>query len=393
MNRSINTLIAFFLISITYSYGQYTTINYQLEKNYFNEGQPLPAEKSLMFSGTVPEGIDIIEISIFPAKAKKDKDRLYLASWKDFDQDDNTAYSLAVNYQLRASEQYDFRFDFYKRLAQREQDVLTESVIDQALAYLEANISRKGRKLELAKNEKRMVRELEALIVEALADYRNQNGMAFDGLSKTVRQKLEKIESLTLTQLTETEKPDNQQMEALTKEQIQEAGEVVINDIREIMSRPWSKLSISRYVDDYETERRKGSFSISAGYGGVYLDGQLDNLTYGAAPYLGVAFPLSNSTIAPKFLRNSSIVLGAFLENFEDESGNIVSGLIVDRPIYLGLDYKLFEFIRFNAGAALLEKREVLNGGNDPGAIRTNTLIRPFVGLSARIDLTVGFGK
>ncbi|PHN04487.1 hypothetical protein [Flavilitoribacter nigricans] len=377
-------------------FGQYTTINYQLEKNYFNEGQALPAEKPLMFTGMVPTGIDIIEISIFPAKAKKDKDRLYLASWKDIDQDNNTNYSLAVNYKLRASEQYDFRFDFYQKLSAREQEQLSDRILDQITAYVDANISLKGNNLVLNKSEKKMTQELEDIIRTALEDYRNQNGIGFEGLSETVRQKLDKIESLKLNQQLADKintEAGGQQREVIYRQQLEELEKAVVADIRETMSTPWSKLSLSRYVDDYETEHKKGSFSISAGYGGVYLNGDLDQLTYGAAPYLGVAFPLSNSTIAPKFLRNSSIVLGAFLENFEDESGNKISGLIVDRPIYLGLDYKLFEFIRFNAGAALLEKTEAVTGGSEAGAANKTTLIRPFVGLSARIDLTVGFGK
>lgn len=380
------------LLANTFTYGQYTTINYQLEKNYFNEGQPLPAEKPLMFTGMVPPGIDIIEISIFPAKAKNDKDRLYLASWKDFDQQDNTSYSLAVGYKLRASAQYDFRFDFFQKLPSREQEQLSARMLDQIKAYLDANIALKGNSLDLNRSEKKMVRELEDIIRTALEDYRNQNGLAFEGLSETVRQKLDKIESLQLNK----QPADNGQAtpkEDIFRQQLQELENAVVADIRELMSFPWSKRTISRYVDDYETEHKKGSFSISAGYGGVYLNGDLDNLTYGDAAYLGVAFPLSNSTIAPKFLRNASITMGAFLKNFEDENGNTISGVIVDRPVYLGLDYKLFEFIRFNAGAAFLEKTESANSGNAEPTGNTLTLIRPFVGLSARIDLTVGFGK
>jgi hypothetical protein len=395
MNKLSLPLIVL-LLTAFFSYGQYTTINYQLEKNYFNEGQVLPAEKPLMFTGLVPDGIDIIEISIFPSKAKKDKDRLYVASWKDFDQGNQTNYSLAVNYKLRASEQYDFRFDFFKQLASREQDALYELMISQIQAYLEANLSFKGNGLALNKSGKRMVQDLESIIRTALEDYRNQNGMSFEGLSETVRQKLDKVESLNINKQTSTDGNGENAAklkEAFFQEQLQELENAVRVDVRELMSWPWSKLTISRYVDDYETEHKKGSFSISAGYGGVYLNGDLDELTYGASPYLGVAFPLSNSTIAPKFLRNSSIVMGAFLNNFEDEAGNKISGLIVDRPVYLGLDYKLFEFIRFNAGAALLEKTEISNSGNDVGMESKNTLIRPFIGLSARIDLTVGFGK
>lgn len=373
---------------------QYATIQYDIEKNYFNEGQPLPAEKTLMFTGLVPDGVDIIEISILPAKANNDKDRLYLASWKDFDSQDNTNYSLAVNYRLRASSNYDFRMDFYRQLDSKAQAALTEQIIDQVKAYLNANIIIKGNQVATSKGEKKMVAELNEIIDGALQHYRSQDDTGFAGLSATVRRQLENMDQMGFGNAPKDS--DAQQVQndrqAAVASGVADLQQVIVTEIRDLMAKPWSKLSISRYVDNYETEQKKGFFSLSVGYGGVHLNGQLEDLTYGASPYLGLAFPLSNSTIAPKFLRNSSVIMGAFLENFEDDNGNQISGLIVDRPIYLGLDYKLFEFIRFNAGAAFLEKTETITSGIDVITDK-ETLIRPFVGLSARIDLSIRLGR
>lgn len=374
------------------AYGQYMTINYDLDKNYFNEGQPLPPEKPLMFTGLVPQGVDIIEISILPAKAKGDKDRLYLASWKDFDNKANTNYSLAVNYRLKASNQYDFRLDFFQEIDPAVQKQLTEQIIDQVTAYLDANIQVKGKSVSISRNEKKMVADLEEIITTALRDYRNQNDLGFSSLSGTVRQKLANLEAIAFGKLSKdsTAQMEQAQRQNVVTEKIIDLKNVIRIEVSELMSTPWSKLSISRFVDDYETEQKKGTFSLSLGYGGVYLDGKLDNLSYGSSPYAGLAFPLSNSTIAPKFLRNSSVVMGVFFNDFEDQNGNTVSGMIFDKPVYLGLDYKLFEFIRFNVGAVALEKSSAISGSD---IVNKETFIRPFVGLSARIDLSVGLGK
>lgn len=374
------------------AYSQYMTINYDLEKNYFYEGQPLPAEKPLMFTGLVPQGVDIIEISILPSKAKSDKDRLYLASWKDFDNKANTNYTLAVNYRLRASEKYDLRLDFFQELSSSVQKQLTEQIIEQVTAYLDANIQIKGKSVGIAKNEKKMVGELEEVIRTALRDYRNQNDQGFSGLSGTVGQKLANLETVDFGKMPKdsTAQVEQVQRQGVVSDKIDDLKNVIRTEVLDLMNTPWSKLTISRFVDDYETEQKKGTFSLSLGYGGVYLDGKLDNLSYGSSPYAGLAFPLSNSTIAPKFLRNSSVVLGVFFNDFEDESGNKVSGMIFDKPLYLGLDYKLFEFVRFNAGAVALEKSSTISGSD---AVDTETFIRPFVGLSARIDLSIGLGK
>lgn len=394
MNR-LHLMVLAILGMVCPVFAQYTTINYDLEKNYFNEGQALPAEKPLMFTGLVPQGVDIIEISILPAKAKSDKDRLYLASWKDFDNKVNASYSLAVNYPLRASEKYDFRIDFYRQITTAERERLSQQIIEQAKAYLSASISLKDNKVDLAKKENRMVVDLERIIHDALTNYRSQQADNFAGLSTSVHQQLgmlEKVQFSTLSKDSTAQQQVNSRQSLITQK-IDEIQATITNDIWELMAKTSSILSISRYIDDYETEQKKGFFSLSFGYGGVYLAGPWNDFSYGAAPYAGVAFPLSNSTIAPQFLRNSSVVFGVFVDDFKDDQGNVVTGMIVGRPVYLGLDYKLFEFVRFNAGAAFLEKTEVIASGAEAGQTNTKAFIRPFVGLSARIDLSIGFGK
>ena len=75
------TIVLF--LSIGHLFGQFTSVNYDLEKNYFNEGQALPSEKPLVFSGEVPAGVDLIAIRILPAK--NGKSSLYETSWINFD--------------------------------------------------------------------------------------------------------------------------------------------------------------------------------------------------------------------------------------------------------------------------------------------------------------------
>lgn len=377
-------------------FGQYTSISFDLEKNYFNEGQSLPAEKPLMFNGLVPEGINIIEISIFPAKAKSDKDRLYVATWKDMDNTANTNFSLAVNYPLRAAEKYDFRLDYFQAMGAAQKTQLRVALEQQLKAYLQANISLKGNAIVLAKKEKKMVAELEQIVLDQLDQYRSQQWEDFAGFSLTVQQQLEKLAATDFAKVRKdsTVQEQRNQREFLLSQYLNAVETVMVSEVQTLMDNEWSQLLHSRYVDDYQTENKRGFFSLSLGYGGVYLDGPVDNFSYGAAAYAGVAFPLSNSTIAPRFLRNSSVVMGVFLEDFEDAEGREVTGLLVGKPIYLGLDYKLFEFVRFNAGAAFLEKR-IDNTGTGPNVDQNTTkaFIRPFVGLSARIDLSIGFGK
>ena len=390
MKKILVFLSTFLLISLA-TFAQYATINYDLERNFFNEGQPLVSEKSLMFTGVVPENVKVIEITILPGKAKSDKDLLYQTSWIDVDNSNDNSFSLAINYQLRSSGTYDFRIDYYSTLRGGEKGDLSRQVIAQIKSYLEAYVIIKGRQIELAKSEKKMAADMEDIVTNALAEYRTRDGKSFGGFSQTIEQGLINLGKMSFVKK-DTSSNQAEAKRNVVDQQIGRLQKIVEAEIVQILDKDWNKRVLSRYVDDQETEKRKGALSINVGYGGVYLGGDFDDFSYGSSPYLGLSFPLANSTLAPKFLRNSSLTLGAFLQDFEDADGNEVTGFLVGTPTYLGLDYKLFEFIRFNAGATFLEKEKASNptGGDN---ITNSLLVRPFIGLSARIDLSVRLGK
>ena len=290
MNKAV--LSFFTLLAATlFTFAQYVTIAYDLERNYFNEGQPLPSEKSLMFSGVVPANVKVIEITILPGKAKSDKDLLYQTSWIDVDDSNNNGFSLAINYQLRSSEKYDFRIDYYRSMKGGETGELSRQITNQIKAYLDAYITIKGRQIELGKSEKKMAAEMEQIVMEALAEYRTRDGQTFKGFSKTIEQGLVNLGKMSFAKKDTTVSQAESKRNAVNV-QIGRLQEIVEAEMGQIMNKEWNKRVISRFVDDQETERKKGTLSVNAGYGGVYLGGDFDDFSYGSAPYLGLSFPL-----------------------------------------------------------------------------------------------------
>lgn len=372
-------------------FAQYTTVQFNLEKNYFNEGQPLPAERPLMFTGSLPAGAELLEISILPEKAKASKEALYTAIWKQQTSNNNGLYNLAVNYPLRSSSNYDFKFQFFRPMSANERAELGRKMAEQVIAYTDAGMRLGANKMTWASNKRRLLNGMNQLVEKALDNYRNPNDVAFPGFSVAIAKQLDQMDSESplgkdSADLAAWQSRLEQQQAALHRQ--------ITTELDQIMTQNWLVLSADYYIDNYETEQKQRSFALNIGYGGVYLSGQFDDLTYGDAPYLGLAFPLSNSNIAPKLLRNSSVTLGTFIQNFTDAEGNEVSGVVVNRPIYLGLDYKLFQFVRFNAGAALLESsRAIIDANGMELGMDRQIFIRPFIGLSARIDLSIQLGK
>jgi hypothetical protein len=387
--KKLALAIIVIMVFVCPNYAQFTTVTYDVDKNWFNEGQTLPAEKSMNFKGILPQNIERIEINILTSKGDN---HLYQATAK---KQINNEFSLPVNYKLRASDKYDFQIDFFKVLSEEKKSALKDQIIATLDTYIDVNLSG-DKSIKLLKKPGKTVKEMNKIVEEALILYRSPVASWRPEFSQVVRLKLEQLDKSDLDK--DYVKGDTSTTRHAVR---QTARQQLVNELKAQVNRETEQLfdvemlvlSESKMIDNYPTESKENGLSINVGYGGVYLAGNWENMTYGAAPYVGLAFPLGNSILGSKFLRNSSFTLGFFLEDFEDEKNNPVTGFLVDKPIYLGLDYKLFKFIRINTGVAFLEGTKHGDPNNPEVITGKKVMIRPFVGLSARIDLRIGLGK
>lgn len=364
---------------------QFTTVTYDLERNWFNEGQALPAEKPMIVKGIAAEEVALIEFNILSAKSANE---LYRSVWVK--QDDNE-FVITVPYMLRASDRYDFRIDLFQKLTEQKRKELVEDLTATLATYVEVNLA--GEKdIKLLKDSKKTMKELQEIVEKTLLPYRNKNGYWSSEFSEVVRLKLEQLDKADLDAgfVKGDSTMTRQAMRSNNRDRLfRELNAQIAREATRMLDSDILVLSMSRTVDDYSTEKKANSLAINVGYGGVFLNGGLNDLSYDAAPYLGIAFPFGNSVLGSKFLSNTSLTMGVFLDQFEDGDGNSIEGFIVDNPIYIGLDHKLFQFVRINAGATFLEASNGINTAN----LGKNVIIRPYLGLSARIDLSVKLGK
>ena len=165
---------------------------------------------------------------------------------------------------------------------------------------------------------------------------------------------------------------------------------MIRSELKQYMNLEWFKMIDNKYIDNYSTEKSRRTISIQAGFGGAYLSGTTSNLTIGASPFVGFAFPLSKRSSQSKVLNNLSVTFGVFLLDFQGANNTLVSGPIFKRPTYVGLSYKIFRFVHVNAGATFLE--DSATAGQISG-IGKRVYIRPFIGVSAQVDLWVDFSK
>ena len=372
---------------------QYATVNFDYEKARFGENQPLPAETPIVFTGPATADIDIVEVRIYSSKGKEKRDPLTFADWKrPKDKSGATNFNVLVNYKLRASKKVDIEVAYFRPISDKERQALTERLSKTIETYIDSQMGDGGRPISSQSSSKKMLKEMNELAESILSSYRRRSDEPIPPFSELVKMKIEQVESVKLDK--GEEGASGQASAARMKLRARLIEELRALTGMEVKAMSGTNLLIfadSRYVEDYQTEDKAGYFSLNAGYGGVYLGGNLDNLEYGTSPYLGLSFPLSTSTIAPRFLRNASITMGVFTDNFEGEGGKKITGPLISRPFYLGLDYKLFQFVRFNAGGAVLEEPEIGVGGVESNSNRI--FIQPFIGLSAKVNLFLSLDR
>ena len=392
-NRLILSMaLSFLFIGKTAS--QYATITFDYEKARFGENQPLPSETPIIFSGPAGPDINMVEVRVLPPKGKENREALAFADWKrPKDKSGVTNFNVLMNYKLRAAKKYDLEVAYFRLISEKERQALNDKLGLAIATYIESQMGNGAKRITFDKSAKRMLNEMNELAASILSNYRPQSDAPMSAFSELTKMKIEQIESANLKKLGEGSTSTPATANAAERSRlIEELQVLTASEVEDMTSVGLLIFADSRYVEDYPTEDKAGYFAINAGYGGVYLGGNLENLEYGTSPYLGLALPLSTSTIAPRFLRNASITVGIFTQNLDREDGVEISGPLVGRPLYLGLDYKLFQFVRFNAGTAFLEEPDVAAPGGTPGS-GSRIFLQPFIGLSAKVNLNLSLDK
>ncbi len=370
-------------------YAQHATVVYNYERNYFNENQPLPAETNFVVNGGIDGDVNIVEINIFRSGDQKQKRALYKGVWKRPFGNSGEMFSVPMNYKMRGNGEYDFRIDYYRSLTEAEREYLRIKLFQTLDAYVVSAFEVTNAEVKLLKPYKQVISDLNSIVDDALSVYQNRAGLAFEGFSDVVKNKVEQVQAADLNKGRFLFAGKKKAAKAnYASRLLNELMQVVNNEVEQYLNTDLSLLSDTKIIDDYSVGKTQNSLSLNVGYGGVYFDGGFNELDYGSAPFAGVSFPFARKAFSP-FFANTSVSVGVFVTNLTDANGNEVSGPIIKRPSYVGLGYKVFKFVRLNAGAAFTESSS--NGSSGIEGLR-NVNIRPFVGVSAEINLSVSLG-
>ena len=376
--KLLSVLVAVLLASVT-SHAQRETVFYDFAKNSFGDFADVPSEENLLITGALPPGTEVVEVSVFDEADDDVDDDIYTGQWMSTGVTGQRDFAVPINYRLRPGDDYTFVLRFFNGVTDESRTELYRQVRSSVEAYLNLNYEVDGGELELSRSPRKLRREMDAIVMQSMSRYRITSPDPFDGFSDIVLQQLEQLDGASI-----------EGSDVSKDSQIRALMNLLDGELRSMLNQEIVMLKYERTVADVEAEDKPGYFSIVGGYGAAYFDGDFDDLEYGDGAFVGLGFPFSATKVAPKILRNAELSVGVFVNDFDVE-GRTWTGPIVNRPFFVGLDYKLFSFVRFNAGAVILEPDDENQSTIDD--LDNDIRIRPFVGLSAKLNLTLTLDK
>lgn len=370
---------------------QYAPVTFDFEKSWFNSGGTLPAEQYFTLNGQVSANAQMVEFSVYRSLKS---DPLITSAWTRSFGNQAQSFALPVNYPLRGNTKYSFVIEYFIPASEFEQSAVITTLNERFGAYVDQMVEVDNRNIRLRDNYKVVMKDLNEIMEVSMRNYRSRTGFDFVGFSSIVESKVKQLEDLKLKRAflfvgksDGQEKVDaksqllNQQLEAIKLLITSEAAQYINANLLTKFER--------KIIEDYPTEKTMNTLPINVGYGGVYETGNLKNLSYGTAPFIGVSFPLGNKTFASQFWSNTSLSAGVMLTKITMTSDNVYSGAIYGIPLYAALGYKVLNIMRINAGLTVLQLGE--SNGVD---LNFNSIyIRPFIGASIEINVWAGLPK
>ncbi|MBK9420607.1 MAG: hypothetical protein IPN44_06090 [Flavobacteriales bacterium] len=386
---SVTTTLLFFGLAVS---GQYQPVVFDPATNLLGNGQPLPAEKQWSITGPVSSDIGIVEARVYEDAAMK-----HLATtgrWERTELSDAPTFNINLDQKLRGNDKYTVVLGFYGSIGREASDTLAARLSTYIDAYVDQSVDVSSNRTRLTKPVDQVMDELNIIVRRGADNYRSRLNQPFQGFSQLVQDKLDRLNDTRLSDAKymfkkkEDEGQRSQRID-MANHEIASVKAMLNAELHSYLDREMMVLRDRTVLTDQTTEHTPNTISLNVGYGGIYNSGDANDLSYGQAPYVGISFPLGRRAFSSRFWSNSSISLGAFLQNTQDTDGSTLTGPLIDRPIYLGYGYRVFRMIRLNAGGTLVQKDML----NIDGGKSSSLEVRPFLGVSIEINLWLGLGK
>lgn len=378
------------LLSTLWVHAQEKKVTIDRNAKQANGGNAIPAGNYFAFEGAIPEEVVWVDVQLFSGRTSLPP--VYSGTWKRATGNNTTMFSLPVDRKLRFGSSYRLQADYYAVLTGNALSQFRQRIASNIDYYLDARINVKKDELKMGAKTDRIMSELNDIVSSSFQYYTNPHTVKFPGFSDLVKIKLQQIADADLDDAAYNVSPQDSSGQlsnvAYANELQASLHNMIVSELDNYLAYGVVVKTDEVVLNNLETEKSRGYLPINVGYGAVAFNTDFDDLETDQQPYVGISIPFGNPRFS-KVLANTSLSFGIFLKDFTNAANQKVTGPVINKPSYLALGYKIFEFIKLNAGVTALSTEKVsLNN------IRTdNVQLKPFVGISAELNLSLGFGK
>jgi len=369
--------------------GQVRKVAFNLVNNDLNAGVELPAEEIFFITGLLPEGVELVRLDIHRGKIRNTPD--LVTTWKQPFDIPVSKFEVAVTSPLRSNQEYIFQFSFFRRASPAQILLLQQSLHNNVQAYIDANYEA-GKKGFVSMSSKLViVNNLNSIVKDGTSSFEHYIATPFPGFSDIVLLKVDKLQEVRMKNarfnIFKSGRSEREAKVTYAMNLLGELKSMVKAEIDQYLSESMLVLTDVREVIAV-TEKTFTYLPVNFGYGVSYFGGGFKDLDYDTSPYLGLSFQIGNRTFS-KFLGNASISTGLFLNNMKNSDGDKVSGIFLDRPLYLALGYNVLTVLRFNVGTVFTSVETF----NMNGEKNEKFHVYPFLGLSLEMNVWLGFNR
>ncbi len=384
---------AVMMLSSLSIFGQRKTVVIDPDTRRMNQGNLLPAQSYFDLQVPVNDEVGIIQVEIH--KGRNNDNLIEKTSWSRPINFRSNLAEIPVDIQLKSNTSYTFDLVIYSMLNDSDKVHLKGIVHQNVSNYLNAAFETSSKGIATARKTDQTMSDLNDIVTRSLRDFRNLRDTEFEGFSDIVKLKLQQVDNARLSNAEfniEREVSDSLLSENSVKADyagklMEELQQIILSEVDNYLDTDFVKLYDKLVIRNQVTERTQTVLPLFIGYGAVYLNGNADDLEYDSQPYAGFSIPFGRGNGA--WFSRTSFILGVFINNFKDADNKVITGPVVDRPVFAGLGFRIYDFIHFNAGvvATSMEKQNFSN-------IRTENIdLKPFIGINAQFNLWLGLNK
>ncbi|REG91443.1 hypothetical protein [Algoriphagus antarcticus] len=365
---------------------QVTTVNLDLITSKINGGMPLPAEEEFYIRGAIPEKIEMVKLLIYPSNKTEKSGYTYF--WKSPFGYKDLSYQILMGDPLRSNTDYHLEFGYYQKAGADQINEVSDLIHQNIKTYLSTITTIKRGGIKFSESDEVLINNLSKIVDQGTYYFELPNGEKFPGFSDITRAKLAQRGKLRMGKakfnVIGLTKADNARA-VFANDYITELENILFSEVDQYLSPNMLVRMDETIFEKYSTEKTANSLPLNIGYGAISLSKDLTDQEFVMSPYAGFSFPLGNRTFA-RFMNNMSISAGFFLSgDIKNQLEEKISGPVLDRPIYVGLGYNFFRFIRLNAGGTFITTEQL--GGRNVNSFQ------PFVGVSAEFNIWLGIGS